>query len=709
MSFRDVRTMWRDKLSSHIERLSRYRYIWTLTVVFLAYVVGAWIGAATRPPGVFAAMIWPSTGIALAALFIYGYRVWPAVALAAFVACIFGGVGIIGAFFIAVGNTVEPLIGVYALKEYVKFDPPTPRLRDNAGLAIVALVVPVISATVALIGLWINGSVPTGMAGETWGTWWLGDSLGILVVAPFLGKWLLREIYHRTRAQFFETYIMLIVTAATAFLVFWTPPSQFEYYLFIPLTWAALRTGPRGVTLATVVAVGIAISGTLQGFGPLAGQGPLFLQLYIGTLCTLFLIFSAIVEDLRVTHLRLQDHIDDLGRTIFKLSSEDEAKKEFLAVLAHELRNPLAAILSSAELLKIEGPNAPDAPTYLDAIDDRARAMTNLLDDLLDVSRITHKKMKLRKQTCSLNVIIDRSVLTSQAAMQKHHHTLTVTKPPEEIFLNADQMRLEQIFVNLLNNAAKFTEKNGRIKLVASREEGMAVIKVIDTGIGIPRAMLKRIFEPFFQVDHGKVTTEGLGIGLSLTRQLVELHGGFIDVVSGGEGRGSEFIVKLPLLNIIPAIPTDRKTLHGGRTLRQAKNTLRILVVDDNEAAANATARLLELRGHTIAVARSGHEAIEKEHEFHPDVAIIDIGLPDIDGYEVARTLRAREDSSCYLIALTGYGQEEDKEAALRAGFDRHLTKPVGLKEIEAVLRKIPHATPAGGASAVAKETPRPR
>jgi CheY-like chemotaxis protein len=312
-----------------------------------------------------------------------------------------------------------------------------------------------------------------------------------------------------------------------------------------------------------------------------------------------------------------------------------------------------------------------------------------MLNDLLDLSRISRHTLTLQNETLSLDSVIDRSVRVAQTLIRSRGHTLSVIKPEHELYLEADPIRLEQIFVSLLNNSAKYANPNGSIELVAQQENSMVVIRVRDGGIGIPKKMLGRIFEPFFQVERGNLATEGLGIGLPLTRQLVEMHHGSIEAVSRGKGQGSEFIVRLPL-SARTQTPTTTKIGTRGGVAKNTKDARTVLVVDDNEVAAEALGRLLELRGYEVSLAHNGFQAIHKAQRSHPEIIILDIGLPDIDGYEVVRLLQKERGLSSTLIALTGYGQPQDKERALKSGFNFYLTKPVGLKEIEETFRKIP-------------------
>ncbi len=665
-------------------------------ILFFSYLITGYVGLNLQSTNTFATLIWPPSGIAFAAFIVYGYRVWPGILVAAFLLNTALGAPAIVAFFIALGNTLAPFAGASLLTWYGKYNPSVLRLRDNIGIVASALLIPLITATIGAGSLWLLGSLPSGAFGATWITWWMGDALGILVCTPFILKWLYRPLTQVAFLQYTELVAASASVAVFAFIIFWSPwASSFAYALFIPLTWVALRTGPRGVTFSVLLVSIVAILGTINGHGPFAAVGLLQLQIFLATVSAVFLVFISVVEERRNTLQELRQHTDKLETALTKASSEDEAKKEFLAVLAHELRNPLATILSSIELIHLQGFSALNTTMLLDTIGERARTMVRLLDDLLDISRISQKKLTLQKETVAVGRFIEKLEKTVRPFVEKHGHTLSIAKPDKELFLDADTVRLEQIFVNLVTNAAKYTKKSGVISIVVEKEDGAVAISVRDSGVGIPRNMLGRIFEPFFQINRAELGGEGLGIGLPLTRQLVEAHGGTIEVTSAGVGAGSEFTVRLPLVahskketQAALREPPPKDYRHV-RTPRKVKHQFKILVVDDNEEAAAVLIQILKLRGHTIEVAYTGSEAIQKALKFAPDIIILDIGLPDIDGYDVARQLRTQE-RPYVLTALTGYGQPEDKEEARQAGFDHHLTKPAGFREIEAVLRKAP-------------------
>ena len=667
--------------------------------VFFVYLFTARLGLGLHDVNTFATLIWPPSGIALAAFMLYGLRVWPAVFCAAFLASASIGAPLLVALSIGVGNTFGPALSARLLAWYASFSThhlSLPQARDNIGIMTAAAFMPVLTATIGVGSLWLADIIGQGSFIDTWVTWWLGDALGVLLFTPFIVKWFNQPLYERTRAQQIEMVIVMAAVAATSYLVFWTPQPSFVYYIFIPLTWAALRTGQRGITLATLLVATIAITGTLSGHGQFAGDGLLYLQIFLATMSGILLVFASTVEERRKAHETLEEHTRELETALETIRSENEAKKEFIAILAHELRNPLATILSSIELINMQGRAAPTSGQLLTTIDERSRAMVRLLDDLLDISRISKKKLTLQKETVSVNQFMDKLGTIVYPLMKRYGHTFSLTKPEQELYLRADPVRLEQILMNLLANAARYTKNKGTIAVISHKEDHMLAIRISDTGVGIPKGMLRRIFEPFFQVNREQVSSEGIGVGLTLTKDLIEMHGGTIEARSGGAGAGSEFIVRLPLAKapedtttLLDNVPIAPIAKSYARAPGQVKRTFRILVVDDNEMAADALSQLLSMRGHETAVAYSGASALEEAASFDPEVIFLDIGLPDMTGYDVAVAMR-KERKTYFIVALTGYGQDDDKDKAKRSGIDQHLTKPAGLKEIQAVLRKVP-------------------
>ena len=668
---------------------SRTYALW-LVLVFALYCIAALIGLNIHAVNTFASLIWPATGIALAALAIGGYRLWPAIFLGAFFVNFYTGAPLLIALMIGIGNTLEALVGAYFLRGWdaLKFSFGT--LRESLiFIFCVSLGATLISATIGVVSLLLGGLIPVSEFEPTWLAWWVGDALGALVVAPFLLRWLSDPYHQRSVGEYMEMVLIAVLSGLVTAFVFATPYVGMPYPILIPLVWAALRTGPRGITLAMLTMSIIAIAGTVMGQGPFSNlhveDGLLQLQFFLATIISLFLMFTSVVEDRRRATKELKSHVGELEHVLERLRTEDRTKNEFIATLAHELRNPLAPIVSSIELIKSGTTKSVDVVRQASVLEKHARTMSKLLNDLLDVSRISAQKLEFSKKPMHLCEAADHAVESVEPIFKAKNHTLDVSINPRPILIDADPLRIEQIVTNLLTNAAKYTPHGGRIALSVTRQGTQAVITVKDNGIGIPAHMMARIFDPFLQVKRAKSAEGGIGIGLSLTKRLVEMHGGTIEAESLGEGKGSVFTVHLPL----PA-PGQfvENSSESSRTRKRTLPKLKILIVDDNVDAANALGKLLGLQGHEVSLAQDGASAMRMAPLVSPDAIILDIGLPDLDGYEIARRLK-KSKIVCPLIALTGYGQASDKTKARSAGFSEHLTKPVSLARVEEALSRV--------------------
>jgi signal transduction histidine kinase len=393
------------------------------------------------------------------------------------------------------------------------------------------------------------------------------------------------------------------------------------------------------------------------------------------------------------------------------LREADRRKDLFLATLAHELRNPLAPIVSGLELLRRADEDRAIQERVMGTLERQTRHLVRLVDDLLDVSRVTRGNIALRRARVPLDEILRSAAEASQPALDAAGHDLEVDLAGEPMVLDADATRLAQVFSNLLNNSARYTLRGGTIRIESAREPGAgegdpgtAVVRVIDSGVGLSEEVRERVFEMFYQVERaedadpfgrglsgdGAEDEGGLGIGLTLVRSLVELHGGRVTAESEGLGRGSVFTVRLPVL----AASADGEAGAGEDETpgdpEPGRPGLRILVVDDNRDAADALGTLLELRGHVARAVYGGEAAIEAGAELRPQVVLLDLGMPEVDGFETARRLRAEPwGRELALVALTGWGQDSDRSKTREAGFDHHLVKPVNLRSLEALLETM--------------------
>jgi PAS domain S-box-containing protein len=410
-----------------------------------------------------------------------------------------------------------------------------------------------------------------------------------------------------------------------------------------------------------------------------------------------------------VSHVTLDDveHrtliVSDVS-ALTKVQKENRSKDEFLAMLAHELRNPLAPIRTGLQVLRL-APGEEAAERAREMMDRQLSQMIRLIDDLLDVSRVSRGKIELKKEAIDLKTVIGIAIETSLPVIEAGHHELIIHLTEKPLPIEADPTRMAQVFSNLLNNSAKYTPEGGRIELRAERQGDHAEISVEDNGVGIPKDMVPEVFEMFAQVGRNLDRAQGgLGIGLTLVRRLTEMHGGSVRAHSGGMGKGCIFTVSLPLSpEIIVAAPAQpRRTF----TRESPKRQMRVLVVDDSLDGAEMLSMLVSMHGHAAEIAHSGPEALQKIASCAADIVFLDIGLPELNGYAVARRLRAQEKelgrSPTLLVALTGWGSEEDKKRSIEAGFDLHLTKPVDARTVESLLRRVgsvSEAQPRGNSS----------
>ena len=375
----------------------------------------------------------------------------------------------------------------------------------------------------------------------------------------------------------------------------------------------------------------------------------------------------------------------ELRQRAEELAAADRRKDEFLAMLGHELRNPLAPMINALGILRARGMAGPHGERMRDLLERQVRHLARLVDDLLEVSRITRGEILLRRERVDLGAVVARAAETVRPVLEERRHELVVRLPGERLVTDADAVRLDQVVVNLLNNAAKYTEPGGHIELRAERHDDEAVLIVEDDGIGMDAELLQHVFELFTQGSRSLDRSQGgLGIGLTLVRRIVELHGGTVEAHSEGVGKGSRLVVRLPLVG------GEELALTAAQSFAVEEGRLLVLVVEDNRDAAETLVELLRLEGYGATVAADGPAALAAARELRPDVALLDLGLPGIDGFEVARRLRAMPDlGDLTLIALSGYGREEDRVRSREAGMDHHLVKPVDLEALQALLAGV--------------------
>jgi signal transduction histidine kinase len=647
------------------------RQLATLALLSGGYVVAAKIGLSFATVHPSATAIWPPTGIALAAFLLLGRDVWPAIFVGAFVA----NATTDGSFFtsigIATGNTLEGALGAYLVELCARgrhaFDRPRDIFRF---VAVGGLMSPMVSATIGLTTLSLAGYAPWHEYGSIWVTWWLGDVAGALIVAPLFIVWASAWTvpFQWGRGQWLEAMLLLaalLVTAGFVFGGFYGPTRNYPLAFFcIPiLVWTAFRFDQRETATAVVIVSAVATWGTLRGAGAGANEQLLLLQGFLGTVAVMAMSITALATE----HRRLLA-VEQRARA--DAEAANLAKDAFLAMLGHELRNPLAAITTGMHVLERAARLDEKAERVRNVIARQVDQLSRLVDDLLDVARVTTGKIVLHSSRLELGELVKRSLETIAATGKSERHQISFEGEPA--WVDVDAARLEQVVTNLVTNALKYTPTGGKITVTVEAERGSALLSVADTGMGIPQEMLPRIFDLFTQGDGGSLRSQGgLGVGLTLVKRLVELHGGSVEARSAGSGRGSRFSVRLPLA--APRRVTDEPALKPALSRPR-----RVLVVEDQPDAREVLRLALEMAGHQVFEAADGPHGIEAASRHQPDVALVDIGLPGCDGYEVARQVRQMADGrSIFLVAMTGYGQPEDRRRSEAAGFDVHLVKPI--------------------------------
>lgn len=768
-----------------------------LAALTVAYVIAGKLGLLFASVHASATAVWPPSGIALAALLVLGARIWPVVAIGAFLVNVTTAGSVATSLGVALGNTLEAVIGYWLVARLAHGRAAFERPRGIFGFA--AAVVPgaAVAATVGVASLELGGFAPRADAAAIWVTWALGDITGALIVAPLLILWTADPRSLALHRRPIEALALLLGVVGVALTVFgWLTPAGWRHYplSFVaipPLLWAAVRFGRREAATTVVVLMAIAVGGTMRGFGPFAALPPthslLGLQSFMATMALMTLVVAALVRSREREGSLLQTIIDripvmitmydansrvlQLNREFARLTgwsteaargvdlmarcypdpayradlraymdsvregwrdvemttrdgrllqtswsnirlpddtrigigldvterrrTEDEReharaqaeeasriKDEFFAMLGHELRNPLGAITTALHVIDTGAPGDERSAQARDIVTRQVRHLVRLVDDLLDVTRLATGKITLGRRPVDLAAVARRVVgaLTATTPARRLH-----CEASGSVWIEADETRLEQILTNLLGNAVKFTPAGGRVTVAVAARDGEATLRVQDTGAGIAADLLPRIFDLFVQGQTGlHRAAPGLGIGLTLVKRLVDLHDGRIEAASEGPGRGSVFTARFPL-RPVPREPADAAPRPGGARVRR-----RVLIVEDNDDARDMLRHLLQQAGHEVHEAADGLRGLEQALALRPDAAVIDIGLPGLDGYEVARRVRAAGRTHVLLVAVTGYGQAGDRQRSDEAGFDAHLTKPVDPLALESLLANLP-------------------
>ena len=667
-----------------IKPLHRWSLIGALIVVyFLAGKLGLQFAFLHSS----ATAVWPPTGIALAAVLLLGSRVAPAIFIGAFLVNITTTGSVASSLGIAAGNTLEAVAGAFLVNRYANGLAAFNRARDIVAFSVLAgLVSTSISATIGVTSLVFTGDAELRQFGPIWLTWWLGDMAGALIVAPLLLLWGATRSLGPLRERPAESILLfLTVTGAGALVFIYSGLNRYPlpFLCIPPLLWAAFRFGQREVATGVAILSALAAWATVSGRGPFVmgsnNESLLLLQAFMGTIAAMTLPVAALIWERKAIAQERVELLDRERRARAEAEAASQAKDEFLAMLSHELRNPLAAICNAGRVLVELDKQHAFGGRAVEIISRQTKHLTRLVDDLLDVGRVTAKKIVLTQQRVNLAEAVQKCLAVCADVGRLQDHRTEVELAPT--WVNADPDRLSQIIDNLLTNAIKYTPAGGLIRVQTQVEGEESILRVTDSGVGIAADLLPRVFDLFTQGQRNLDRAQGgLGIGLTLVRHLVELHGGRVDAYSAGASKGSTFVVRLPRAE---SRRTDEPPLASVARLAPAR---RILIVEDDADGREALRMQLVMSGYEVHEAHDGESGIELVQRVHPDVVLLDIGLPGVDGYEVARRLKTAP--TCpRLIAVTGYGRPEDHQRAISAGFDEHLTKPLDYEDLQRALQ----------------------
>jgi signal transduction histidine kinase/ActR/RegA family two-component response regulator len=662
----------------------RFSGLPVLGILTLVYFIAGKLALMLASLHASASPVWPPAGIALAALLLLGYRVWPAIFIAAFLVNATTAGNIATSLAIATGNTLEAVCGAWLVNRFAGgtsvFDHPQGVFKFALAVAISTIISPALGVTsLALAGFanWAN-------YGAVWLTWWLGDTTGDLLVAPLILLWSLASTRRWNRGQAIEVGVLLLLLFVLSEAVFggWLSISARNYpiaFICGPVViWTAFRFTQRETATGIFILSGVAIWGTLRGFGPFVmetkNESLLALQFWTAVLTITAMALSAGMAQRRQAEEALQQEkavVEAANRT----------KDHFLAMLSHELRTPLTPVISALEGLETEPVQAEDTKAALTMIRRNIELETQLIDDLLDFTRITKDKLQLRFSPVDAHVAISNVVEICQAEANSKQLRVHLNLRANAHHVAADAAKFQQIIWNLLKNAIKFTPENGEITISSSNPSAdVLIITVRDTGIGMEPDVMQRIFDPFEQGNRSfERRFGGLGLGLAISKSLAQAHGGTLAAQSEGRDRGSTFLLSMQTISSADASITPLKA-----SAERSRQGLKILLVDDHQDTCAALEKLLVRRGHLVAATHNVRSAMEAAVRNQFDLLISDIALPDGSGMELMTQLQAI--SKMPGIAISGFGNYGDIEKSLRAGFSDHLIKPVKLEKLEAAI-----------------------
>ena len=666
----------------------RFRTALTAVILAVVYFVAGKLSLKLASLHASASPVWPPAGIALAALLLFGFRLWPAIFIGAFLVNLTTPGNIFTSFGIATGNTLEAVIGAWLIQRFAGGLRVFDRAYDVFKFALVVALSTLVSPTIGLTGLAVAGFANWANYPAIWLTWWLGDLGGVVMFAPLLVLWLAQPFRRINPARDVEVAILLLLLTLLSEIVFggWFSISILNYpiaFLLGPIiVWTAFRLSARETATGLFVLSAIAVWGTLQRYGPFVradqNQSLLILQSFnILTTITAVALAAGMAE-----RRRAEAAIEEQRATV---EAANRTKDNFLAMLSHELRTPLTPVLAALDALKTEPQPAADVEATLAMMRRNIELESQLIDVLLDLTRITKDKLHLEFEPVDAHQAV-RNVL-EMCASEAHAKKLQVQLHfhATDFRIMADPAKFQQIVWNLFKNAIKFTGENGTITISSANHlPHILTLAVGDTGIGIEPEIMERIFNPFEQGERSfQRRFGGLGLGLTISKSLAQAHGASLIAKSEGTGRGATFLLTMKTAELDEAStkpsPLDAQTPPAG---------LRILLVDDHPDTCAALEKLLTLRGHSVAAAHSMREAMEVAGAGNSfDLLISDVGLPDGNGMDLIRYLRTQRPIRG--IAISGFGMDADIRKSIEAGFSEHLVKPVKLEKLEAAIARV--------------------
>jgi signal transduction histidine kinase len=631
-----------------------------------------------------ASPVWPSAGIALAATLLFGYRVWPAIFIGAFLVNVTTAGNVATSFAIAIGNTLEALAGAWLVNQLAGGKEFCDRPQGVFKFALAAGISTIVSPAFGVTSLALAGFANWTNYGAIWLTWWLGDATGDLVFTPLVLLWTgaSKRRWNKKEAAEVGTLLLLLVLLSSIVFGGWLEISSRNYpiaFICGPVViWMAFRFTQRETATGIFILSAIAVWGTLRGFGPFVGetenQSLLALQSWIAVLAITAMALSAGMAERRRIEKELQQQksvVETANRT----------KDHFMAMLSHELRTPLTPVISALESLETEPTQTEDTRSALTMIRRNIELETQLIDDLLDFTRIARDKMQLRFVPVDAHLAISNVVEICRAEAESKKLDVHLNLQANAHHVGADAAKFQQIVWNLLKNAVKFTPDGGEIAISSSNPSpDVLTITMRDTGIGMEPEVMQRIFDPFEQGNRSfERRFGGLGLGLAISKSLAQAHSGTLTAQSGGCDRGSTFIFSMPTLS-----PAEVATVPSRGSREASQHGLKILLVDDHQDTCAALEKLLVRRGHLVAATHNVRSAMEAAVRNKFDLLISDIALPDGTGMDLMMQLRAI--SKIPGIAISGFGNSGDIERSLQAGFSEHLIKPIKLEKLDAAI-----------------------